>query len=344
MNNSKTGYVFEQIYLDHNLEGHPESAKRLNSIYSKLENDIIFSRLLKINARSATKEELILCHSSDYIERVERVCKNGGGYLDQDTYTNTHTFHAATIAVGGLISLTKAVIENKIKNGIALVRPPGHHALAENGMGFCIFGNVAIASKAAIKNFNIKKAAIVDIDVHHGNGTQELIGNNPNILFISTHQYPFYPGTGAIKEMGTNEAKGTIINIPLQPHTNDESFKIIYEEIIIPALKKFKPEIIFVSAGYDSHWMDPLANMGLSLNGYSWISKKLVETAEEICSGKIVFTLEGGYNLDILATGVLNSIKSMMGEINFEDPFSLSTHQSPDLSELVNQLKQIHSL
>jgi acetoin utilization deacetylase AcuC-like enzyme len=275
---------------------------------------------------------------------VKEVCQKGMGHLDADTYTTEFTFDAATTAVGSLIDLTNEVCSGRLKNGFALVRPPGHHALAENGMGFCIFGNVAIASKAAIKNFKVKKAAIVDIDVHHGNGTQELIGNNPNILFISTHQYPFYPGTGAINEIGTSEAKGTIINILLQPHTNDESFKIIYEEIIIPALKKFKPEIIFVSAGYDSHWKDPLANMGLSLNGYSWISKKLVETAEEICSGKIVFTLEGGYNLDILATGVLNSIKAMMGEINFEDPFGLSPHQSPDVSDLVNQLKQIHSL
>ena len=156
-------------------------------------------------------------------------------------------------------------------------------------MGFCLFGNIAIAAKVALTEPGIKKVAIVDFDVHHGNGTQALIGEDPNILFISTHQYPYYPGTGGIREIGEGEARGTIVNIPLLAGTGDEGFKIIYDKIIIPSIQKFHPDLILISAGYDAHWDAPLANLNLSLEGFDWISRKLISIADEICSGKIVF-------------------------------------------------------
>jgi len=344
MGTEQTGYVFDPVFLQHDFEGHPESAKRLKAILDKLEASGIISQLKKINSRRATTEEISFCHSLDYISKVETICAKGGGYLDPDTYTNSFSFETAGIAVGSLIELTDAVITEKIKNGFALLRPPGHHALANRAMRFCIFGNAAIVAKSALKNPAINKAAIIDFDVHHGNGTQALIGDNPDILFISTHQFPFYPGTGAITEIGSGIASGTVINIPLESYNSDKNFKKIYEEIILPALSKFNPDIIFVSAGYDAHWADPLANMGLSLNGYSWISKSLIEAAEKLCFGKIIFTLEGGYNLQVLQNGVLNSTKTLLGRNDFEDPLGPSPHKEPGVDKLIKELKIIHLL
>ncbi len=247
-------------------------------------------------------------------------------------------------AVGSSIDLTKAVIKGELKNGFALLRPPGHHAISTKSMGFCLFGNIAIAAKVAITETGISKVAIVDFDVHHGNGTQALVGDDPNILFISSHQYPFYPGTGSINEIGQGDAEGTIINIPLQQGVGDEGFKTIYENLIIPSLRRFKPDLILVSAGYDAHWDDPLANLSLSLEGYDWISRKLISAADEICSGKIVFFLEGGYNLEVLSYGVANTIRGLLGIDFFEDPIGKSNRPETDVNRVIEELIKIHNL
>ena len=278
----------------------------------------------------------------EYINNIKLFCENGGGYLDPDTYSNNNSFLSAAIAVGSSIDLVKAVINNEIKNGFALVRPPGHHALSNRSMGFCLFGNIAISAKSALKHPGINKVAIVDFDVHHGNGTQALIGEEPNIHFISTHQYPYYPGTGSIRETGSGEAEGTIVNIPLQSGTGDEGFKLVYDEIIIPSLEKFNPDLILVSAGYDAHWDDPLASLNLSLTGFDWISRKLVKTADQICFSKIIFFLEGGYNLDVLKYGVANSIRALLRDNTFEDPIGPSQSNEPDITSLISELRKIH--
>ncbi|MEJ2104189.1 MAG: histone deacetylase, partial [Ignavibacteriaceae bacterium] len=262
--------------------------KRLEAIMLKLKNNGLLEQLVDVKSRSATKDEITLCHTQKYFDYLREFTEQGGGYLDPDTYSNEYSFKAASIAVGTSIDLTKAVINAELKNGFALLRPPGHHALSNRSMGFCLFGNISIAAKVSLQHPEIKKIVIVDFDVHHGNGTQAIVGADPNILFISTHQYPFYPGTGSIREIGSGEAEGTIINIPLQTGVGDNSFKLIYEEIVLSALQRFKPDLVLVSAGYDAHRNDPLANLNLSLMGFNLISRVLIETAEEICSGKIV--------------------------------------------------------
>jgi len=340
----KTGIVYDPIFLKHTQPGHPENADRLNAILNNLELNKLLPLLEKVPSRRATLEELCYCHSENYIERVKEVCRKGGGYLDPDTYTNEYSFDAATTAVGSLIDLTKNVCSGSLKNGFALVRPPGHHALAESGMGFCIFGNAAIAAKAALKNFKVENVAIVDFDVHHGNGTEAMVKGDPNILYISTHQYPFYPGTGSKTETGSDTAAETVLNIPLEPGVGDEGFLKIYDELIIPKLIKFKPGLIIVSAGYDAHWNDPLANLSLSLKGYSWIAKILVDLSEKLCRGKIVFTLEGGYNLEVLSKGVANSIRELLNRDDNEDPFGKPPQREPEISELLIELKKIHNL
>ena len=340
----KTGIVYDPIFLKHTQAGHPENADRLNAILNNLESYKLLPLLEKVPSRSATHKELCYCHSENYIERVKKVCRKGGGYLDPDTYTTEFSFDAATTAVGSLIDLTNKVCTRSLKNGFALVRPPGHHALAGRGMGFCIFGNAAIAAKAALKNFDVEKVAIVDIDVHHGNGTEAMVEGDPNILYISTHQFPFYPGTGSKTEIGSGTAAGTVLNIPLEPGVGDKGFQRIYNELIIPKLIKFKPGLIIVSAGYDAHWNDPLANISLSLKGYSWISKTLVDLSEKLCNGKIVFTLEGGYNLEVLSKGVANSVKALLNRDDFEDPFGKPPQGELEISKLLQEIKKIHNL
>jgi len=342
--NSSSAVVYNDLFLKHDEHSHPEHAGRLIAIVDEIKKENLWNELIHINTRPASIDELCLCHSEEYVKRLKLFCENGGGYLDPDTYANKFSFDAASLAVGGLLELTQAVIDGKVKNGFALVRPPGHHALRNNAMGFCLFGNVSIAAKWALQQNGIHKAAVVDFDVHHGNGTQAMVEDDPDILFISTHQYPCYPGTGNIHETGKNNAEGTIINIPLQPSVGDSGFKLIYDEIVILSLSEYKPDIIFVSAGYDAHREDPLANLELSTEGFKWISDKLVNAASELCNSKIVFTLEGGYNLKALSEGVSNSIKSLMGYSAISKYFGQSQNNEPDISKIILELRKIHQL
>jgi acetoin utilization deacetylase AcuC-like enzyme len=344
MNKILTGIAYDPVFLKHNQIAHPENAKRLEVIIEGLNQKGLFEQLKHLPSRQAKMDEIGCCHSIDYIKMVKEFCERGGGYLDPDTYTNENSFLAATIAAGSSIDLTNAIINGELKNGFAFIRPPGHHALSNRSMGFCLFGNIAITAKTVINKSDTNKVAIVDIDVHHGNGTQALIGDDPNILFLSTHQYPYYPGTGSIKEIGTGEAEGTIINIPLQVGVGDEGFELVYDKVIIPSLERFKPDLILVSAGYDAHWDDPLANLNLSLSGYNWISWKLINIADSICSGKIIFFLEGGYNLDVLSNGVCNTIRALLNLAEFEDPLGISSLVEPDINWLVDELIKIHKL
>jgi acetoin utilization deacetylase AcuC-like enzyme len=340
----KTGIVYDDIFLKHDYPGHPENANRLKSIITGLTQQNLLGKTITIESRLAGMEEIAICHSKEYIRYVKEFCGKGGGYLDPDTYSNHYSYEAAIKAVGGSIDLATSVIKGELKNGFALLRPPGHHALANKSMGFCLFGNIAIAAKIALTQPGINKVAIVDFDVHHGNGTQALIGDDPNILFISSHQYPFYPGTGSINEIGNGEAEGTVINIPFPAGVGDNGFRKAYETIVIPSIEKFKPDLILISAGYDAHWDDPLANLSLSLRGFNWISKRLIETANKICSSKIVFFLEGGYNLEVLKFGVTNSTKTLMGIEDFQDPIGPSSIQEPNVERLIKELQSIHNL
>ncbi|RPJ54777.1 MAG: histone deacetylase [Dehalococcoidia bacterium] len=340
-----TGYVFEEIFTKHNLPGHPEHAGRLAGIMEYLDKNEILSKLTHVPSRPARREELIRCHQPRYIEFVEKVSQQGGGMLDPDTYANEFSYDAALRAAGGMIDLTAAVVKRTLDNGFALVRPPGHHATPGRAMGFCLFGTVAIAARAACQDMGLERVAIVDFDVHHGNGTQAILEDDPAVLFISSHQSPFYPGTGSATEIGLGQARGTKVNIPLPAKTGDEGFKKLYTEIAFPILRRFQPQLILVSVGFDAHWKDPLANIELSLAGYHWLCQSLVALAAELCQGRIVFTLEGGYDLEVLAPGVGNIFRVLLGEANnYHDNLGQSFWAEAGVSKLITQLKQIHDL
>ncbi len=339
-----TGYVYEQIFTKHTWPNHPENAKRLAAIMNYLTEKDILPQLTQIPSREAKISELQLCHHPLYIEMVEETCRFGGDMLDADTYATKFSFEAASHAVGGLIELCLAVMRGELDNGFALTRPPGHHATPNRAMGFCLFGTVAVAARAVQKTLGLERVAIVDFDVHHGNGTQDILYEDPHILFVSSHQYPFYPGTGSINETGVGLAGGTIVNVPLSVMMGDECVQQLYGEVVFPLIRRFEPQLILISAGFDAHWDDPLANIGLTLTGYHWLCKSLIDLAAEICQGRIVFTLEGGYNLQVLAPGVGNTFRALMGNGTVDDPLGISPWVEPDVSNLLHQLKLVHGL
>lgn len=339
-----TGYVFDDIFSKHDMPTHPENAKRLSAAIGYLTDNEILPQLTLVPSRMASAGELMYGHHPNYIELVEDSCRYGGGMLDADTYTTAFSYQAAGQAVGGLIDLTAAVAKGRLDNGFALVRPPGHHAIPARAMGFCLFGTVAIAARAARLNMGLERIAVVDFDVHHGNGTQAILNEDPDILFVSSHQYPFYPGTGAIHEIGIGPAAGTIVNIPLSVMTGDEGIKRLYGEVVFPLIRRFEPELILVSAGFDAHWDDPLANIGLTLTGYYGLARDLIALAGELCQGRIVFTLEGGYNLNVLAPAIGNTFRALLGRSEIDDTVGISPWAEPDISNLLVRLKQIHKL
>ena len=339
-----TAYVYHPIYLAHDLPSHPENARRLQRILDTLEREGVLARLVHLEPRPATIEELTRVHRAEHVARVEKKAQAGGGYLDSDTYMTADSFEAACMAAGGLVRAVEAVLSGEITNGFALVRPPGHHATPERSMGFCIFNNVAVGARAALASGDAERVLIVDFDVHHGNGTQAIFERDPAVFYVSTHQYPFYPGTGDWREIGFGEGEGTVLDVPLPVGVGDAGFAQVFAELVWPLAERFDPDLILVSAGYDAHWNDPLAFMNLSLTGYAWLGQDLVKMAGQLCDGRIVFALEGGYQLDVLAYGVLNACSAMLGEDMISDPFGPSPQAERPIDALIAQLAEVHGL
>jgi acetoin utilization deacetylase AcuC-like enzyme len=341
-----TGYVYDPIFLEHDLRGHPENQQRLRQILGVLEQRGMLERLAHTPAVPISQERLERVHDPRYIEQVRRVAERGGGHLDMDTYVRSASYDAALMAAGGLVEATHAVLDGELDNAFALVRPPGHHALRARGMGFCLLNNVAVAARYALAEHGLDRVLIVDFDVHHGNGTQDEFEADPAVMYISTHQYPHYPGTGYWDETGIGAGKGSIINVPLSGGVGDEGFTRIFEEIVGPAAWRFQPELILVSAGYDAHWDDPLAYMQLSIGGYTAIAQALKDLSEELCGGRVVFTLEGGYHLEALAYSVLNTFGVLVDDREWRlvDPLGPSPSREQPVDEIIERVRQVHGL
>ena len=268
-----------------------------------------------------------------------------------DTRLSEGSYNAALYAAGGSIAAVEAVMNNEVTCAYALVRPPGHHATANNAMGFCIFNNVAIAAKYALNTYKLARILIIDFDVHHGNGTQEAFAHNPYVLYISTHQYPLFPGTGHLDEIDPNPPQvtgnhGTAINIPLPAGCRDREYKQVFEEIIIPASRRFKPELLLVSAGYDLHWADEQSNMRLSLDGIYYITRTIKQLADELCGGKCVYCLEGGYNLQVLTCSINFTFNLWLGDKYNDDPLGPPPHdiEPHGVDAIIAEVKRRHGL
>ncbi|MGD8997236.1 MAG: histone deacetylase, partial [Anaerolineae bacterium] len=309
-----TAYVYHPVYLEHNQPTHPENARRLERILQTLEERGLLARLRLLEPRPATQDELLRVHTERHIADVKRVAERGGGHMDMDTYVSPRSFEAALMAAGGVTRAVEGVLSGEIANAFALVRPPGHHATPGRAMGFCLFNNAAVAARAALAEEGIDRVFIADFDVHHGNGTQDSFADDPDVFYFSTHQYPYYPGTGAMGEMGRGAGAGTLLNVPLPTGVGDHGYAQIFSDLVWPLAERFNPDLVLVSAGYDGHWTDPLAHMNLSLTGYAHVQRELVRMADQLCEGRIVFTLEGGYQLEALAYGVSNACHALLGE------------------------------
>jgi acetoin utilization deacetylase AcuC-like enzyme len=340
----KVGYVYDPIYLKHDTGEHVESANRLEAIISYLEKTGLKRELTLIEPRKASVAELALVHQKEYIRQIEEVARKGGGWLDLDTVMSADSYEVARYAAGGTIRAVEVVMTGQVGSVFALVRPPGHHATPRQAMGFCLFNNIAIAARYALAEY-VERILIIDFDVHHGNGTQEAFYDNPSVMYISTHQYPFYPGTGSIEETGSGTAPGTTVNIPLPAGCGDGQYLAVFEQIIIPAGRRFSPQLILVSAGYDTHWADGLAMMQVSVSGFAQMVRIIKGLADELCEGRLVFALEGGYSLNALAASVKATFDVLLGN-SIDDPLGESprSFRSPKIDSLIGEIKGIHKL
>jgi len=297
------------IFLHHETGlGHPESAARLESIAKALEKPE-FAALDRRLAPKADLDTLRLIHSEKHVKRVfDRVPKIGFGYLDADTILSPESGDAALHAVGAACAAVDAVFAKEARNGFCALRPPGHHATPEQAMGFCLFNNIAIAAEHARKRHGIKKVAILDFDVHHGNGTQDAFAKNPEVLYASTHQAPWYPGTGTVQETGV----GNIMNAPLKAGSGSQEFRAALTDRILPFIHKFAPELVLISAGFDAHRDDPLGELKLGEDDYAWATGELMKLADQHCAGRVVSLLEGGYHLDALGRSVAAHVRTLL--------------------------------
>ena len=330
--------------LKHSISGHPENPNRLVAIRSLIEETHLLTEVQEVEPVAALDEQLSLVHSDFLIDRVRTISARGGGHLDADTYSTADSFRLARLATGSTCLLMDKILEGAATNAIALVRPPGHHADINRVGGFCLFNNIAVAARHAQHAHHLDRILIIDFDVHHGNGTQDIFYIDPSVLFISMHLYLpfFYPGTGAISEIGEDEGYGSTVNVPFGAGAGDYWYQRTFSDLVWPLAQKHRPEAILVSAGFDGHWIDPLANAGLSLSGYSQIARELVNMANALCNGRLLFVLEGGYHLEALSFGVLNLIKAMLGHDDTVDPLGPKPDPEADMTNVLRQLIDLH--
>lgn len=329
---------------EHSLEGHPENAGRMTAIMRLLERENALEELELLLAEPATMDQLLQVHSASLIEKLEFASRMGGGNLDPDTYCTSASFDQARLAAGAVCRATDVIMRGEADNGIALIRPPGHHAEKGRVGGFCLLNNVAVAARQAQAEHGAKRVLILDYDVHHGNGTQAIFYEDATVLYVSLHMFGpfFYPGTGSAEEIGQGQGRGTTLNVPFPSRAGDEAYDLVFRELIAPVVANFEPEIIIVSAGFDAHWQDPLAAAAMSLNGYDQMSRTIVEMAQAHCQGRVLFVLEGGYHLQALAHGVFNVVSALTGEEGLSDPLGPSPYTSPDITYLLGRLQRLH--
>jgi acetoin utilization deacetylase AcuC-like enzyme/formylglycine-generating enzyme required for sulfatase activity len=312
-----TGFVMADVYLEHKTgPGFPERPARYEAIVKRIKDKGLLAQLSAIDAKPSAIEPISAVHSLAYIERVKKACEGLGDKVEHldtgDMPISAKSYDAALTAVGGVLAAVDGVMDGRIRNAFCAVRPPGHHALKDKAMGFCLFNNVAIAARQLLNKHKLQKVLIVDWDVHHGNGTQDEFYEDGRVMYFSTHLSPFYPRTGNEDEKGKGKGQGCIINVPVSEKTGDEAFKKIYEEKLKPAALAFKPDFILISAGFDSARGDLLGRLDLTPDGYRAMTRIVREIADATCKGRIVSMLEGGYNLDVLADSVEAHVRALM--------------------------------
>jgi len=310
----KTAFVYDPSYLEHDTgRGHPERRERLEATMSHLDSQTWFDDLVKVAPRVAEREWIETTHASNYVGRVEEEIKRGASHVDSpDVSVSEQSYDVAMLAAGAVLELSDKVMTGEVDNGFALVRPPGHHAENSEALGFCLFNNAAIGARYIQKKYGVDKVMILDWDVHHGNGTQHTFEQDPSVLYVSTHQYPFYPGTGAHSENGIGRGQGATLNCPMTAGSTDADYEAAFMEKILPKIDEFKPQVVMISAGFDAHSDDPLGQVNLSTEFYGWMSERLMEAADKHADGRFISMLEGGYDLNALSLCVAEHLQVLM--------------------------------
>jgi acetoin utilization deacetylase AcuC-like enzyme len=334
----RSGVVIDREYLRHwPGEDHPERPERIAVLLDYV-GGLDPSHFALLPPRPATRAELELCHAPDYLALVEATSKRNLFALDGDTVTCRDSFAVGTLAAGGFLRLLDAIAAGEVVSGFALVRPPGHHALSSRAMGFCLFNTIAIGARYLQRNHGASRVVIVDWDVHHGNGTQAAFYDDPSVLFISTHQFPYYPGTGAVDEVGVDAGEGYTLNVPLPAGCADAEYLRVFADVIIPAARRFNPDWILVSAGFDPHRRDPLGGMDVTEAGFGAMAQLLIESAAVSARSRVAFLLEGGYDLAALRA----SVGAVLAAMREDKSHELDVSSAPKIAPLIRKIHQVH--
>jgi len=315
--------LYDEAFLEHHDVGyHPESPERLVAIRERLTGAGLWDQATILEGREATREELAANHAAEYVDRALEHMRSAPGRFDADTFFSEGTRRASLLAAGGTVDLVKGVVDRTWDFGIALPRPPGHHATPTRAMGFCIFNNIAVAARAALDSGEVERVLVFDWDVHHGNGTQDTFYEDGRVMYVSTHQWPFYPGSGLSEEVGHGPGRGFTMNFPFPPGAGDEEYSFVMREALLPLLREYDPGLVLVSAGFDAHREDLLGAMRLSDEGYACMTGLLARAARETCGGRLAFVLEGGYNVEAQARSIEAVVRTMLGQEweTIEDP------------------------
>jgi acetoin utilization deacetylase AcuC-like enzyme len=340
-----TGIVWDKVYLEHRTDdAHPEHPHRLRSLYQRLQEPQLRRRFISLSPTAATDDEILMVHSPAYLAQVKATAALPTAVLSGDTFTCSQSFRVATLAVGGVLEAIRQVVLGRLAHALVLARPPGHHAEQTRAMGFCIFNNVAIGARVAQNQLGIKRVLVVDWDIHHGNGTQHIFERDPSVYFFSSHQFPHFPGTGHLTETGLGPGEGSSMNLPLKRGCGDGEFIALYQRLLIPAARVFRPELILVSAGFDTHMADPLGGMRMTPLGYAGLTRLILDLAGRLCNGRVVFCLEGGYDPEALAASVLSMIDELTGQTRTDVEALTASADAGLVDAVVHRCAQIHRL
>ena len=337
MHERRMGLHHDGAHLAHDVPGHPERPERVAAILEQLDRDRLSSRLVRVPERVATETELRLVHHPDLISLLRKLDAAGGAQLDPDTAILSGSFDAAARAVGGALNAVDRVLTGELDAAFCLDRPPGHHATPVRPMGFCLLNQVAIAARYAQQAHQLDSVAVIDIDVHHGNGTQDTFEQDSSVLYCSTHEYPFYPGTGHWRDTGA----GNLVNLSLPAGSGDAEYAASFEHVIVPAVRRFQPQLILVSAGFDAHLAAPLADRAVTEVGYRFMAGQIQALADEYAEGRMVWVLEGGYRLEALARSVTTVLSVLLGDA---DGGEIAGAPRTDVARLLEQVRTLHGL
>jgi acetoin utilization deacetylase AcuC-like enzyme len=333
----RTAILTKDLFLEHIPDfNHVESPDRLRVIYEQLDKEPMSEQFLFPDFAPASEASLELNHTKEHVMRVAGTAGKAFSSLDPDTQASAQSYDAACLAAGAIIGGMEMIVEGRADNGFALVRPPGHHAEADRAMGFCLFNNVAVGARYGLEHLGLERVAIFDWDLHHGNGTQHSFYTSNQVLYLSTHAYPYYPGSGGLEEVGAGEGEGFTVNVPLSGGQDDRAFAKIVKEVIVPVTREYRPDFIIVSAGFDTYFNDPLGTMAVTEQGFAAMTRQLVELAEDVCGGRLLVALEGGYSMQGLRDGVL----AVLAELN-GDPACPGKVDAATLDAIVNAERDV---